>query len=94
MQAAALLSIASVLAHYPRGELREIQVNVLHICYAMIGDSRETAKACLKFLKTCAKSLSDDDLAAELPAVIQCALTDVGKNKNRFRNRVCCFALI
>ena len=94
MQAAALLSIASVLAHYPRGDLRNIQVNVLHICYAMVGDSRETAKACLKFLKTSAKSLSDDDLATELPAVIQCALTDVGKNKNRFRNRVCCIASI
>ena len=89
MQAAALLSIASVLSHYPRGDLREIQVNVLHICYAMIGDSRETAKACLKFLKTCAKSLSDSDLATELPAIIQCVLTDLGKNKNRFRNRVC-----
>ena len=88
MQAAALLSISCIISHFPRGDLRSVEVNVLHLCYALIGDSRETAKACLKFFKSCAKSLSDEDLQTELPAIIQCTLTDLGKNKNRFRNRV------
>ena len=88
MQAAALLSIACVVFHMRNDDTKTVMVDVLHICYQLVGEGRELAKACLKYFKTCVKLLSDAELNIEIPAVMKSLFVDMGDNKNRFRNRV------
>lgn len=90
MQAAALLSLSVVLNHFKSEmDLRLIQLNILHITYSLIReDNRETSKACIKYIRSCTRFLSDEDLALELPNMIQAIFIDIGSNKNRMRARV------
>lgn len=95
MQAAALLSLTIVLNHFKNlTDLRDIQLNILHVTYSLIReDNRETSKACVKFIRSCCRTLSDEDLHSELQTILQAVMIDIGNNKNRLRSRVSLFCV-
>ena len=90
MRSASLMCISCVLYHHrSNASIVPTICNIMHIVYGLLeSKSRELAKACFGFLRTCIKVMPEEVIRDEMHDVMVALLPWANDSQNHFKQRV------